>query len=141
MRRSGQHDTNAKESAARNGPPLWERIVALFGALLIVSLLAYLLYEATFGDDSLPNIEVRVENVQRNGNDHVVAFAARNRGGKTAAEVLVRGELVRDGVVIETREAVLAYVPTHSVRRGGLFFRNDPATGELQIVAAGYVDP
>jgi uncharacterized protein (TIGR02588 family) len=36
---------------------------------------------------------------------------------------------------------VIAYVPGESVRRAGLFFKNDPRKHELRVRALGYADP
>ena len=53
----------------------------------------------------------------------------------------IEGELVAPGAQAETAEAVFDYVPAHSTRKGGLYFKDDPRTGQLTLTAKGYIDP
>ena len=115
--------------------------MASIGALLFLVLLGYLLFQAVSGNGVPPDIIVEVTEIQKNGDDHLVIFEARNRGGQTAASVIIRGELERFGVTLETAEATLDYLPPGSMRAGGLLFRRDPRELDLVIAAAGYSRP
>lgn len=136
-----RHEGGKRPFAEWRQAPIWERIVAFVGLLLLLGLLGFMIREAIWGDESLPDIVLAAEKVQQNGNDYVVSFVARNGGGKTAAAVVIGAKLVRDGKVIEEAEAVLDYLPSHSERRGGLVFVNDPRDGTVQVAARGYADP
>jgi len=119
-------------------PPLWERLVALVGSLLVLASVVYLLYQGIWGDHSPPDIVIEQIDVMDSGADHLVRFRARNQGGKTAAEVIVRGVLERDGEQIETAEASIDYIPPGSEQQGGLYFSHDPRQAQLTIGASGY---
>jgi len=134
------HAEHDKYAAARL-PPLWERIVAGIGVLMIASLLGYLFYEVTFGDHSPPDIEVRLLEVHGNGNDWLVTFEAVNLGGRTASGVVIQGELSRWGLVAESSEVTLDFIPAKSSRRGGLYFQTDPGNRDIALRAAAYVVP
>lgn len=136
-----RHEDAEQRFAEWRKAPIWERIVAFVGLVILLSVLGFLVYEAIWGEESLPDIVLSADKVQENGDDYVVSFIARNEGGKTAAAVVIRAELVRDGKVMEAAEATLDYLPSHSERRGGLFFVNDPRDGTIRIGALGYADP
>lgn len=132
---------NAKSAKKDEQPPFWEWVVAGVGALLFLALLGYLLFQAVTGNGAPPDVVVQVTEIRKNGDDHLVMFEARNRGEQTAASVLIRGELERFGVTLETAEATFDYLPPGSMRAGGLLFRRDPRELDLVIAAAGYTDP
>lgn len=137
----GEQREKPEELAEWSTPPFWERAVALVGALMFAGLLAYLFIDAVWGDVSPPDIEAAVEAIENNGQDYVVTFVTRNVGGRTASQVLVRGRLMRDGELLEEAEATFAYIPSGSERRGGLFFRENPRQGTIELLPSGYVDP
>lgn len=119
-----------------------EWVVACLGALLVASTIAYLAYAAISHDNRVPLVTVQAkEPVERMPAGFHVPFSARNDSSATAAEVRIEGELLQDGAVVERRSATLDYLPGFSVRGGGLFFRNDPRTGELRLSVAGYQRP
>lgn len=125
----------------KDGPPFWERIVAFLGLILVLGSLGFLLYEGVWGDNSPPDVVVELVRIRDSGDDYLVEFKASNEGGKTAADVRITATLTRDGREVEEAEASLDYVPAGSEQRGGLFFRNDPNAGELELRASGYQVP
>lgn len=70
-----------------------------------------------------------------------VEFVARNVGSATTAQLRIEGELRIDGTLEERSVAIMDYLPGHSERKGGLFFRRDPRTGQLRIYTTGYEKP
>lgn len=62
-------------------------------------------------------------------------------GTGAADDLTIEGQLNRGGSTVETSEILLDYLPSSSSRRGGLYFRNDPADYELVLRASGYRDP
>jgi uncharacterized protein (TIGR02588 family) len=64
-----------------------------------------------------------------------------NHGGQTAARVNVEGELRGAGGALETRSAMINYVPAGSERQAGLFFSHDPRQYDVQLWAEGYEQP
>lgn len=122
-------------------PPL-EWVASGIGLLLTVGLVALLAAEALKAPSGAPpSIEVRVVEVTPVDRGYVVEFAARNRRHATAAAVEIEGELARPGGEPERSRALLDYVPGHSERRGGLFFRRDPRAHALELRALGYQEP
>jgi len=121
--------------------PWLEWAVGALGAVLFISLLGVLLANALRGPGPAPSIAARVEHIETAETGHVVQFVAVNGGGRTAAEVRFKADLVTRTGVRETREVIFDYLPPHSERRGGFIFQNDPRGGALSIEADGYVDP
>jgi uncharacterized protein (TIGR02588 family) len=131
------------ESRWRGGSdiPLFEWLVAAIGLVLVTGSIAFLLYEAVRGSEAPPDVIVRVESVSPVEAGYLVRFRAVNRGGQTAAGLLVRGDLKGEAEVVETSEARLDYLPAGSERQGGLYFRENPDRFRLEIRARGYERP
>jgi uncharacterized protein (TIGR02588 family) len=140
-RPNGQDPADGRARQPPAQPPLWEKTFALFGLVLTLGLLAYLGYQAIFGDTGAPIIEITVQSVTPRGDDYLVSFEAYNRGQETAASVEIEGMLSRRGQTVETGRVTLSYMPADSRLRGGLFFRNNPDELELSIKAMGYAQP
>lgn len=119
----------------------WEWVAAVVSGALVLFVLAYLVYDAAARPQTPPAVQVRVDSIVPAAGMWRVDFTARNRGHAAAAEVKVEGEIRAGGGMVETSEAVLDYVPGQSSRRGGLFFREDPRAGALELRAHGYQDP
>lgn len=129
------------DPAAQGGSWKWEPIIAFIGAALVLGLVAFLAYQAVFGQDAPPDLVLRQGATARNGEDYLVDVTAYNRGGRTAAQVKITGTLKQGETVVEEAEFTLDYVPPYSERRGGLFFRHDPDQADLELRVAGYTDP
>jgi uncharacterized protein (TIGR02588 family) len=125
-------------SKRQAAPPVWERVVAFLGLLLVLASLGYLLYQGIWGNRSPPDIVIAQETIASSGKDYLVQFRARNLGGETAAEVKITGTLSRNGQEIEKSEVTIDYVAAGSERRGGLFFSNDPRDGQFALSVSGY---
>ena len=122
--------------------PLWEWAIAGVGAVLVAGVIVYMTVSALMSNGSAPVVFVEAHGpVERSGDLYVVRFEARNESSATAAGLRIRGELLRDGSVVEASEAVLDFLPRWSKRRGGLFFRRNPADGRVELFATGYQDP
>jgi uncharacterized protein (TIGR02588 family) len=131
----GQHPSHAK-------PSTWEWVVAGLGAAIVLSAVAFMLYDAiTAGPHPTPRITVRADTVIEYGSGYVVEFRAVNEGDATAAAVIVSGELGRGTGVLERTEVTLDYIPARSSRTGGLVFANDPRTHRLALRAKGFNRP
>lgn len=122
-------------------PPIWERVIAAIGLLLVLGSLGFLIFQGVWGDNSPPDITIRLVRIVDSGDDYLVEFKARNQGGTTAAEVGVSATLRRDGHEVEIGEVTLDYVSAGSERQGGLYFSNDPRLGQLEFKASGYRIP
>jgi uncharacterized protein (TIGR02588 family) len=122
-------------------PPAVEWVVAALGLLLVAASIGVLLYEAFAREDAPPAVVVEVDGVQPVEGGFLVLFHAANRGGRTAATLLVEGELRRGDETVERSEATIDYSPARSERHGGLFFTHDPAAFELRLRALGYAEP
>lgn len=121
--------------------PLIEWCVAILGLLLVLGAVGYLLYHAVYGEASPPDVAVHVEAVTETSTGFLVKFRAVNQGGTTAEGVIVQGTLRRGNESAENSQTTIDYLPSHSVRKGGLFFTQDPRKLELQVRAFGYQEP
>jgi uncharacterized protein (TIGR02588 family) len=130
-----------KRSWSNSDIPLSEWICGLIGLLLVCATVGFMVSKAVTDSAAPPEIEVRAKAIVPLQNGYLVQLVAVNRGGETAAEVSVQGEL-RDGPkTLETREVTVEYIPANSERVAGLFFEHDPRTLKLVLSAHGYVRP
>ena len=115
--------------------------IALLGLALELGSIVFMLYEAAAGDSSPPDVTVRLDSIRPTQDGFLIEFRAVNQGGTTAAGLTVEGELRKGTESVETSNTTLEYVPSHSERKGGLFFKSDPRQYELQLRAKGYEKP
>ena len=116
-----------------------EWIAVGISAAIVVGAVVTLLLHAP-RDRTPPDLVVTVDHVDPVTAGFLVRFTVENKGGTTAAHVVVRGES-RGSAEGEDPEAVFDYVPDGSQRRGGLLFKTDPRRGALTLRAVGYREP
>ena len=133
--------TTKAEASQPPSTPLLEWIAAGVGLALVLAVMALLIAESLIGDHSPPEIVARQVATSWTAAGYLVEIEVSNSGGTTAGQVAIEGELVAPGAQAETAEAVFDYVPAHSTRKGGLYFKDDPRTGQLTLTAKGYIDP
>lgn len=129
------------DSAKLDHAPAWMWAIGLLGLLLVLGSIGFALVEAATGDSSPPEVVVQVEAITPVESGFLVEFSVVNNGGSTAAALTVEGELRNGAEVVETSDATVAYLPSHSQRTGGLFFSQDPREYELELRAKGYETP
>ncbi len=135
--------TGRGQGGGDQGPHItsvWEWVVGVVGGLLVLGTVAAMTYDALTHEGTPPDFVVTVVGMQRvSGGGHLVELRAENRGGTTAAQVQVEGELSGGGAEEpETSDVTIDYVPSGSSREAGLLFTRDPRSGDLRIRVKGY---
>ena len=133
----GQEEDGRREERT----PLLEWLAAGLGLVLALGVLSFVGYHAIWGAESPPQVVVEARQVRPFEGGYLVEIRAANRGGSTAAQVRVEGELRENGRVVETGGTMFPFVPPESERQGGLFFQRDPRRLELEVRAVGYTRP
>jgi uncharacterized protein (TIGR02588 family) len=86
-----------------------------------------------------------VERILAVESGYLVEIRARNEGGSTATTVEVEGTLKSNddsqAEAVETSSTTFDYIPSHSIRQGGLFFQENPEQYHLEVQAKGYSKP
>lgn len=118
-----------------------EWAIAALSAAMVLLLAGFLLYDALTRIDSPPDLSVRQDSVVARSAGHLAAVTVANDGGRTAASVHVRGELMLGDSVLETSDATIDYVPVGARRNAGLQFERDPAGHTTRIRVIGYEEP
>jgi uncharacterized protein (TIGR02588 family) len=130
-----------EEQSKKRDVPLIEKLIAAGGLLLVLAVVGSLGYEAVTRDGSPPDIEVKVNDIQRVGAGYRVRFSALNHGETTGAQVRIKGELKEGEKLVEESVTILTYVPDKGKQEGGLFFEHNPGAYRLQLRASGYEKP
>lgn len=129
------------ENQKKSTSTFWEWVVAAVGLILVVAAIGTTLSNAWTEQNQPPKLEVVVDSIEPNGSNYLVKFSVKNDGGTTAAAVTIEGELKKGAEEVETANATLTYAPSHSERRGGLYFTQNPQQFEMNIRVTGYEEP
>ena len=117
---------------------------AIFGLslVLVLSVLAYLAYDAATMRDTPPSIEVRTGTPQQHPHHFTIPVTITNHGDETAEGVLIEVVLENGGEQKERAEFTVAFLPRRSTREGWVAFKTDPHTAERIIARVlGYEKP
>jgi uncharacterized protein (TIGR02588 family) len=132
----------SKSKSIEAAEPHWlEWLVGVVSALLIIAMTGWIAGEAVLHQETAPEFRAEILAMQVVRVGFRVEFEIFNEGTSTAAGVKVRGELISGGQATETAETTFDYVPGRSSSRGGLFFSQNPAGGDIRIHALGYTEP
>ena len=118
-----------------------ELLVGGAGALLVLALLGFLVYQEVTEPATPPDVSVHVEAIRHAEAGYLVVVRAENHGGLTAAGLVVRGTLSNAASTVETSRVRFQYVAPLSARKGGLYFAHDPSTLTLVLHPEGYEQP
>ena len=136
MSEDERRESNADDGRAVTSP-LWERIVGLFGGVLVVALAVLVLQ----GDETRPAVLVTTTGTAEVADTHVVGIEVRNDGGETVRDVLVVGELTEpDGTPVEDAQATVPFLPGGGAETAALVFTGDPAELTLEVRVLGWTD-
>lgn len=133
--------TSGSRSQETHDPHWIEWLTGLVSALLVLAILAWVGHEAVTQEAGPPDLAAVIGSNTATQAGHRVEFRVMNRSGRTAAAVVVRGEVVANGNVLESSEVILDYVPAHSAAQGAFIFFNDPAGHQIRIRPTGYAEP
>ncbi|MGI9036029.1 MAG: TIGR02588 family protein [Pyrinomonadaceae bacterium] len=131
---TGENDKEQKTS-------LLEWIAAGIGLVLVVGAIGFMLYQAIISKSAPPEIKITVISVAAVETGYLVIFEAENTGEETASNVAIKGEIKNGNESVEKSDVTLDYVPSHSKRKGGLYFSKNPQQFNLEIRAAAYAQP
>ncbi|HLL14945.1 MAG TPA: hypothetical protein VK388_07775 [Pyrinomonadaceae bacterium] len=119
-----------------------EWVVFAVGLALVVSALAYLVYDgATMGDDP-PSIEVRLGTPGEGAHNFIVPVTVMNHGDETAEGVSIEVLMEKgEGGEPARGELTIAFLPRRATRKGFVTFRQDPRAARLTARVLGYEKP
>ncbi len=122
--------------APANDIPTFEWIAAGVGLILASTAIGFTAWDAMFGVQGPPQIEVRLKSVTPTPHGYIAEIEAFNHGGEPAAQVEIEGVIAG----AETAGVTLDYIPEQSRASGGLIFEHDPRTPGLKLRAKGFAD-
>lgn len=130
-----------QENDENRRTPFLEWVFAVIGLVLVVGVVGFLIYEISTDEGKPANLSVKIEQIIPNDKGFQVKFTLENTGDETAADVTVEGEIKKDAESLEKSDVTVDYVPSHSEKKGGMFFTEDPRSNEFVIRAKGYNEP
>jgi uncharacterized protein (TIGR02588 family) len=141
--RPGSPDEGEQEAKGQRERTAAEKITLAVSILLILGLVALITYVSITGGGEPPVVEARPlpDEIRREGESYFLPVAVTNRGGQTAAEVMIQAELAGSDGSAETSEFTLDFLAGGETREGTAVFASDPAAGELTIDVASFQTP
>lgn len=121
--------------------PAWEKILGVFGLLLIGTGFIYLGWAALTENDLPPNITFRVIEINPVDAGFVVQVEVVNKGTQSVAVLTLEGKLTMESGESESSSTQLDYLPSRSKSTAGFFFIQDPREGSLFFKPSGYQEP
>jgi uncharacterized protein (TIGR02588 family) len=121
--------------------PFLEWVFAVIGLILVIGVIGFLIYEIATDQGKPANLNVKIEEIIPNNKGFLVRFTLENTGDETAADVTVEGELKKGAESLEKSDVTVDYVPSHSEKKGGMFFTEDPRSNGFTIRAKGFNEP
>ena len=134
-------EDQSRDRESRKGLPPLERLLGALGAVLVLALLTFLVYQSAVGSETGPELSTEVSRIAPAGDQFVAHVRVRNRGGETAESVSVSGDLRVAGTRVGQASTTIAHIPANSSRQAALVFERDPRDGRLDVRAEGYALP
>jgi uncharacterized protein (TIGR02588 family) len=138
--RSQSREGSGEEGSDQRGRSAAEWTTLAVSIAIILGLLALVTYVSMTGGDEPPIVEARPlsAEMRHEGESYYLPVAVTNRGGHTAAEVVVQAELAgRDGSS-QASEFTLDFLAGGETREGTVVFATDPLAGELTLGVASF---
>ncbi|MDX5418542.1 MAG: hypothetical protein LPK09_04945 [Hymenobacteraceae bacterium] len=101
--------------------------------LLVLSILAYLVYQVYTDKPATPDLVVEYFHDPSDHAPQRYRVVVHNRGGETAEEVHVELALEQGGKQLERAELSIAFAPKESKREGWVNFKEDPARADTLV--------
>ena len=136
-----QQEKESKNGTQKSQTPALEWLAAAIGLILVAGTIGFLIYNAVTETRKPPQMIVRADEIINVENGWLVKFTLENTGDRHAADIVVEGKIAPAGQEAETSSVTLDYAPSHSERKGGLFFRQNPQNADLRLRALGYNEP
>lgn len=130
------------EERQPKSPGALEKIATAISALLIASLLAVLIWDATHPNRS-PEFEVTTGQFEPAGSVYRLPVHVSNTGDESAKSVVVHVELVRADTAISESDITIDWLPGRSKRDAIAVFSREDATSGAAVRAEvrGYAVP
>jgi uncharacterized protein (TIGR02588 family) len=121
--------------------PAWEKILGVFGLLLIGSGFIYLVWVAVNENDSPPDITFSVTEINPVDAGFLVQVEVANKGSQSVAVLTLESTLTLESGESESSSIQLDYLPSRSKSIAGFYFTQDPRKGSLFFKPSGYQEP
>ena len=113
--------------------------LGLLSALIVVAMIGYFISQPVVEPRALPDLTVEV--LPSSAQTKAVRFAVKNRGGRSATDVVVSLTLRDGGRVVDERTLTIEYIPANSVVMGGFSLPPGAVSFTPELAVDGYLDP
>lgn len=117
-----------------------EWTVFAFSAALILSVIAFLLYEGFTIGETPPDIRLRLGAVEAREGYFALPFEVTNTGDQTAEGVHIE-VVLKSGAVEERADLEIQFLPRRGRREAWVTFKADPRAGTVDARVLGYEKP
>jgi len=109
-------------------------------AVLIATVIGFLVYESATLGDALPDIQLHLGTAEARSGYFAVPLEVTNKGDQTAEGVHIE-VVLRSGGKEESADLEIAFLPRRGAREAWVTFKTDPRQGTLEARVLGYEKP
>ena len=109
-------------------------------AVLIATVIGFLVFESATIGDALPDIQLRLGTPEARSSYFAVPLDVTNKGDQTAEGVHIE-VVLRAGGKEERADLEIAFLPRRGAREAWVTFKTDPRNGTLEARVLGYEKP
>lgn len=109
-------------------------------AVLIATVIGFLVFESATIGDALPDIQLRLGTPEARSGYFAVPLEVTNKGDQTAEGVHIEVVLRAAGKE-ERADLEIAFLPRRGAREAWVTFKTDPRNGTLEVRVLGYEKP
>ena len=121
--------------------PFIEWLLGGVGVILLLSCVAFLIYEGVTNNEEPGAITASVKEIVSAGDAYVVTFELHNAGSQTLSNVHLTARLMDGEREVERVQTTIDYLPGRSQQEGGFYFKHDPKSLGVEITPEGYQKP
>jgi uncharacterized protein (TIGR02588 family) len=129
------------EPTQKTQTPFIEWLFGSVGVVLLLSCVAFLLYEGITSNEQPGAITASVTEIVSAGDAYVVTFELHNAGSQTLSNVQLTARLMAGEREVERVQTVIDYLPGRSQTEGGFYFKQNPKSFRVEITPEGYQKP
>jgi uncharacterized protein (TIGR02588 family) len=135
-------DTTGISKVTEKGEAHWiEWATAIVSTLIVAGVIGWVGWRAVTQEEVSPAFRIAITERGPVEGGYRVLFDVSNSSERTAAGVVVRGEVMDGDVAVEQADVSFDYVPAQSKASGAMLFAREPRGDQIRLRTIGYTDP
>lgn len=135
-------DTSDIGKVTEKGEAHWiEWVTAIVSTLIVAAVLGWVGWRAVSEEKVPPAFRIEITERMPVEGGYRIRFDVSNSANRTAAAVVVRGEVMDGDAAIEQADVTFDYVPAQSKASGAILFAREPRQDQIRLRTISFTDP